>query len=150
MRLKKQEEWTPGLAVRNIVISLLILMLIFLWDNREYVFQYQFHREEYTKVEGRIWRTVPRRNSVAWVALYTADGTLKKRRVVRSFWERTDDIIPAAYSESRKPSICRVGYVLTFYLFLIFLLALEYHVIFFRSGRREIHNRNSGGGKEDE
>ena len=55
MRISKDRvEWTNKEIIRNVIGSIIVLLIVFLWDNRDYLFQYKLHQSEYIQVEGRI------------------------------------------------------------------------------------------------
>lgn len=114
MRLSNTRvEWTKKELVRNILCSIFVLLLLFLWDNRDYLFQYKLHSSEYIQVQGRVDVSGSRRfNNKIVVQLPEGKKYIRLPKAwgdILIFW----DYVPMVYSSVRKPELCWDGIVTT-------------------------------------
>lgn len=98
--------------IKNILTSILLLLTVFLVENRAYIFTYlpyQFayeHREAYVQ-QGRL------RNNYVQVAVMEQDEVIAKGTVKRACGESFGSMITVGYASSRKPSVVRASLVVT-------------------------------------
>lgn len=113
-----QQERIAHKFIRNVMIELLILLAVFLFDNRSYLFSYLPHASEYEKQIVRIETTM----KGFYARVHVADGkeTTKRGYVRYSFYERREDIIVVGYAPQRGGDIVRTSPVITSGLAVVF------------------------------
>lgn len=97
---------------KNILTSILILLVLFLVDNRSYLFTYLPHRFMYEQREAYVQYGRPRHNYVR-VVVMEQDEAIAKGTVKRAPGEKFGSVITVGYSSKRKPSIVRSSLVVT-------------------------------------
>lgn len=108
---------------KNIAISLLILVMVFLWDNKSYLWDYLPYSQYYEKTEAYMYDVI--RHNYGRVDLCAAGIESRGEKVKHDFREHIGDTIVIAHSGTREPAVCRCNIVITggFLAILIALLA---------------------------
>lgn len=97
---------------KNILTSILILLVLFLVDNRSYLFIYLPYRFAYEQREAYIQRSNLRHNYVRVVVMEQSEA-IAKGTVKRALGETADSMITVGYAPKRKPSVVRSSLVVT-------------------------------------
>lgn len=98
--------------IRNIVTSMLILLIFFLVDNHTYILSYLPHRFVYEQKEAYIQHGNLRHNYVHVVVMQDNEA-IATDTVKRALGEAVGDMITVGYAADRKPSIVRCSLVVT-------------------------------------
>ena len=109
MRLSRGRiEWSKKEIVRNIVCSVVGLTALFLFLNKDYLFQYSWHKDDYRIVWGEC---VGYKGSLFWspVAVELPYGRQSIDVPEQFLHDYPGGFIPIAYSETRQPALCRAG-----------------------------------------
>ena len=106
------DERIPNAIKKNILTSILILLVLFLVDNRSYLFTYLPHRFIYEQKEAYV-QYGNLRNRYVQVVVMEQDEAIAKGTVRRAPGEKFGSVITVGYSPERKPSIVRASLVVT-------------------------------------
>ena len=106
------DERIPNAIKKNILTSILILLVFFLVDNRGYLFTYLPHRFIYEQREAHVQYGNLRHNYVR-VAVVEQGEAIAKGTVKRALGEKFGSVITVGYSSKRRPSIVRISPVVT-------------------------------------
>lgn len=106
------DERIPKAIIRNILTSLLMLLIVFLADNRTYLFTYLPYKFAYEQHEAYLQYGHLRHNYVR-VAVMEQDEVIAKDTVKRAYNERTFSKIIVGYAPDRKPCVVRTSLVVT-------------------------------------
>lgn len=98
--------------IKNILISILLLSVLFLVDNRTYLFTYLPHRFEYEHKEAYIQPSNLRHNYVRVVVMEQGEA-MATDTVKHAYGEIVGSMITVGYSPDRKPSVVRISPVVT-------------------------------------
>ena len=129
MRISRDRaEWNNKEIIRNVVGSIIVLLIVFLWDNRDYLFQYKLHQSEYIQVEGRIEELRSRKAGVRIIVQLPNGG---ERSVVLSpAWNEfipLKDTIPMVFSPFRQPQLCRGNLVVTLHWLIALMMVISWN-----------------------
>lgn len=97
---------------KNILTSILILLVLFLVDNRSYLFTYLPYKFAYEQKEAYIQHSNLRHNYVRVVVMEQGEA-IAKGSVKRALGETFGSVITVGYASERKPSIVRISPVVT-------------------------------------
>lgn len=97
---------------KNILTSLLLLLVLFLVENRTYLFTYLPHRYVYEQREAYI-QYGHSRNSYVEVAVMEQGEAIGKATVKRALGDKFGVKITVGYAPGRKPSVVRTSPVVT-------------------------------------
>lgn len=99
--------------ISNILASILFLLVLFLVDNRTYLFTYLPHRFTYEPREAYIQRS-NLRHDYARVVVMEQGEVVATDTVKHAFGETKGSVITVGYAMERKPSIVRITPVVTY------------------------------------
>lgn len=98
---------------KNIICSILLVLILFIVDNRSYLFDYLPHRWEYEKVKAYISNNKLRHNYVEVNVVVSEDETISAR-VKHGMGEAEYlEEITVGYSANRAPSVVRVNFIVS-------------------------------------
>lgn len=98
--------------IKNILVSILLLLLLFLVDNRSYLFTYLPYRFAYEQREAYIQPSHLRHNYMK-VAVMEQGEVIAVDTVKHACGETADSLITVGYASKRKPSVVRCSPVVT-------------------------------------
>lgn len=116
--------------LKSIVVSILILLVLLLIDNRSYLFSYLPHRESYEQV-GAYIEGSKLRHHYTWIRLHEGNGGQSIFRVKKAFWEHYGDTIIVGYAKDRSPEVCRIQFIVTWGELVVLVVFLIGHTIYF-------------------
>ncbi len=102
----------PDAIKKRILISILLLLIVFLADNRSYLFTYLPYRFAYEQREAYLQSGRLQHNYVRVVILEQGEA-IAKDIVKRAYGEKTFSVITVGYSADRKPSVVRTSLIVT-------------------------------------
>ncbi len=102
----------PNAIIKNILTSLLLLLIVFLAENRSYFFTYLPYKFAYEQREAYI-QYGRLRYSNARVAVMEQDEVIAKDTVKRAYNEGTFSKITVGYAPNRNPSVVRTSPIVT-------------------------------------
>lgn len=101
-------KWICRAVIRNILFSILFYGILFVMDNRGYLFAYLPHKEEYRQMDAYIENSNLRRNYVR-VTVTDHQGEVVAREVVkRGYKEARGSRIVVGYAPSNIQSVVRI------------------------------------------
>lgn len=106
------DKQTTNPIKKSILSCILILLVLFLVDNRSYLFTYLPHRFVYEQKEAYVQLGNLRYNYME-VLVMEQDEAIAKGTVKRAFGEKFGSVITVGYSSERKPSVVRNSPVVT-------------------------------------
>lgn len=98
--------------VKNILTSIVLLLILFLVENRICLFTYLPYQFAYEQKEACIQHGSLRHNYVR-VAVMEQGEVIATATVKRGCGETSDSMIPVGYASDRKPAVVRVSPVVT-------------------------------------
>lgn len=125
----------PNAITRNILTSILLLLVLFLVDNRSYLFTYLPYKFAYEQREAYVQYGRLRHNYVH-VAVMEQDEVIAKDTVKRAYNERTFSKITVGYAPDRNPSVVRTSLVVTSGQIAVLVALILGNLMFVRRLRR--------------